>query len=220
MFTVKVLLRFFLILSIIYLTGILIPLPTIEIYLKPVLLLPLIAAAIIAPDFKNKIILIPALAFSWSGDTLLLFVSKNGVFFIYGLVAFLIAHLSYIALLRKELKRGVSTIKWSIQPLIFILIYLIILLIILIPHLGGLTIPVIIYAIVISVMLYMATLLSLEWPGPSAFYLLTGAVCFVVSDSLLALNKFYHPFPLSGFWIMVAYLYAQGALVWSFLKAN
>ena len=220
MITVKVLIRFFLILSIIYLTGILIPLPTIEIYLKPVLLLPLIGAAIIAPDLKNKMILISALVFSWTGDTLLLFVSKNGVFFIYGLVAFLIAHLLYIALFRKELKRKVTTIEWSLQPLIFILIYLFILLIILIPHLGGLTIPVIIYAIVISAMLYMARLLSLQWPGPSAFYLLSGAICFVASDSLLALDKFYHPLPLSGFWIMATYLYAQGALVKSFLKTN
>ena len=220
MITVKVLIRFFLILSIIYLTGILIPPPTIEIYLKPVLLLPLIAAAIIAPDLKNKMILISALVFSWTGDTLLLFVSKNGVFFIYGLVAFLIAHLLYIALFRKELKRKVTTIKWSLQPLIFILIYLFILLIILIPHLGGLTIPVIIYAIVISAMLYMARLLSLQWPGPSAFYLLSGAICFVASDTFLALDKFYHPLPLSGFWIMATYLYAQGALVKSFLKTN
>jgi uncharacterized membrane protein YhhN len=160
------------------------------------------------------------LVFSWAGDTLLLFVLNNGVFFIYGLVEFLIAHLFYIALFRKELKKEVAAIKWSLPPLIFILVYLFILLIILIPHLGGLTIPVIIYAIIISAMLYMATLLSLEWPGHSAFYLLTGAISFVVSDSLLALNKFYHPFPLSGFWIMVTYLYAQGALVKSFLKAN
>jgi uncharacterized membrane protein YhhN len=218
MITVKVLLRFFIILSILYLTGILISLPNLEIYLKPVLLLPLIAAVIIAPGLKNKVILIPALAFSWAGDTLLLLVSKNGVFFIYGLIAFLIAHLFYIALFRKELKREVTTIKWSLQPLIIILIYLLILLIILIPHLGGLTIPVIIYAIVISAMLYMATLLSFEWPGPSAFYLLSGAICFVASDSILALNKFYHPLPLSGFWIMVTYLYAQGSLVKSFLK--
>jgi uncharacterized membrane protein YhhN len=133
-------------------------------------------------------------------------------------LAFLFAHLFYIALFRKELKSEVATIKWRLQLLIFILIYLFILLFILITHLGSLTIPVIIYAIVISAMLYMARLLSLEWPGPSAFYLFSGAMCFVASDSILALNKFYHPLPLSAFWIMATYLYAQGALVKSFLK--
>ncbi|MGH2565082.1 MAG: lysoplasmalogenase family protein [Ginsengibacter sp.] len=36
---------------------------------------------------------------------------------------------------------------------------------------------------------------------------------FVFSDSILALNKFYQPVPLSGLLIMATYLYAQWALV-------
>jgi uncharacterized membrane protein YhhN len=187
--------------------------------MKPALLLPLIAAVIISRSVKNKIFLISALVFSSTGDTLLLFDSMNAIFFMYGLLAFLVAHLFYIALFRKELKRDSPTIKWSFPSLIIILLYLVTLLTILIPHLGRLQIPVIIYAFVLSLMLLMARLLSLKWHhGPSAFYLLSGAICFVVSDSLLALHKFYHPLPSSGFWIMAIYLYAQGALVKSFLN--
>jgi len=63
-------------------------------------------------------------------------------------------------------------------------------LLVLIPHLGGLTIPVIIYAVTISIMLYMAYLLSFYWPKPASIYLLTGAISFILSDSILAFDKF------------------------------
>jgi uncharacterized membrane protein YhhN len=64
----------------------------------------------------------------------------------------------------------------------------------------------------------MAWLLSFQWPKPASIYLFTGAISFVLSDSILAFNKFYQPVPLSGFLIMATYLYAQWALVRSCLK--
>jgi uncharacterized membrane protein YhhN len=186
--------------------------------LKPVLLLPLIVAAFISTNFQNKSLLAFALVFSWIGDTLLLFVFKDAIYFVLGLVAFLIAHIFYIILFAKELKKANGKIELRKPVLLLITIYLIALLMILIPHLGSLTIPVIIYAIVISSMLYMACLLSFYWPRPASTYLFTGAISFILSDSILAFNKFYQPVPMSGFLIMATYLYAQYALVKSCLK--
>jgi uncharacterized membrane protein YhhN len=218
MISVKRLLHFFILLSIVYLGAILFNSATLEFYLKPALLLPLIIAAFISTNFKNKIILVAALIFSWIGDTLLLFVFKDAMYFIAGLVAFLIAHIFYIILFTKELKRANGKIELGKAGLLLIAIYLIGLLLILIPHLGDLTIPVIIYAVVISTMLYMAYLLSIHLPKPASIYLLTGAISFIVSDSILAFNKFYQPLPMSGFLIMATYLYAQWALVRSCIK--
>ena len=182
------------------------------------LLLPLIVAAFISTNFKNKIILVVALVFSWIGDTLLLFVFKDAIYFILGLIAFLTAHIFYIVLFAKELKKVNAKIEWRKRGLLIIFIYLIALLLVLIPHLGSLTIPVIIYAVVISTMLYMAYLLSFHWHKPASIYLFTGAISFILSDSILAFNKFYQPVPLSGLLIMVTYLYAQWALVRSCIK--
>ena len=151
------------------------------------------------------------------GDILLLFVFKGSMFFIFGLISFLIAHLFYVVLFSKELRKtpGKLTIK---QPgLTLIILFLIGFYALLSPHLGDLQIPVIIYALVICVMLYVAYLLYPHWPNPSSLFLLTGAISFVLSDFLLAMNKFYAPFPNAGFFIMVTYLYAQGALVWGCL---
>jgi len=176
MITVKGLLHVFILLSILYLGGILFNSATVAFYLKSALLLPLIVAAFISTNFQNKFILVVALVFSWIGDTLLLFVFKDAIYFMLGLAAFLTAHIFYIVLFSKELKKANGKIEFKKTGLILIAIYLITMLLVLIPHLGGLTIPVIIYAVVISTMLYMAYLLSFHWPKPASIYLFTGAI--------------------------------------------
>ena len=214
MVSVNRLLQLFFGISLLYLSFILLKEETLLYYLKPLLLLPLIIAAIIS-KFKNKKMLLLALVFSLAGDTLLLFVFKNPVYFIFGLIAFLVAHIFYIILFTKELKIANGKMNFKKPGTVIIVIYLFALLALLVPYLGGLTIPVIIYALVITIMLFIAYSLSFYWPKPSSTFLLTGAVSFIILDSILALNKFYHPFSLASFLIMATYLYAQLALVHS-----
>ena len=189
-------------------------------FLKPLLLIPLMIAAFKSTGFFNKTWLFLALTFSWMGDILLLFVFKDGLFFIFGLVSFLIAHLFYVFLFLKELKKTSGKFGVKQPGLTLIILFIIGFYALLSPHLGELQIPVIVYALVICLMLYIAYLLYPHWPKPSSLFLLTGAISFVISDFLLAINKFYAPFPNAGFFIMITYLYAQGALVWACLGSN
>ena len=39
--------------------------------------------------------------------------------------------------------------------------------------------------------------------------MMAGALLFVISDSVLAINKFYHPFEIAGIIIMLTYGLAQ-----------
>jgi len=172
---------------------------------------------LISTNFANKFILLVALIFSWLGDILLLFVFKDAIYFILGLVAFLTAHIFYIVLFTKEIKKVNGKIQFK-NGLVAIVVYLGTMLLALIPHLGSLVIPVVVYAVVISTMLYMAYLLSFYWAKPASIYLLTGSFSFILSDSILAFNKFYHPIPMSDLLIMATYLYAQWALVKSCIK--
>lgn len=218
MIPVKWLFRIFILLSFLYAAAIFFNSATLVFYLKPLLLPPLMIAVFISTNFKNKFFLLVALAFSCIGDTLLLFVFKDAIYFILGLAAFLTAHIFYIVLFSKELKKANEKFELKKPGLIVIVIYLTTLLLILIPHLGSLTIPVIIYAIIISSMLYMAYLLSFYWPKPASRLLLAGAISFILSDSILAFNKFYEPVPMSGLLIMSTYLFAQWALVKSCIR--
>lgn len=43
--------------------------------------------------------------------------------------------------------------------------------------------------------------------------MMLGALLFVLSDTVLAINKFYQPFELSGLVIMLAYGFAQLLIV-------
>lgn len=218
--TIHKFLLLFIGLSVIYLVCTLFTLPEINFYLKPLLLIPLMSITLLLRNFRNKKILFFALAFSWTGDILLLFVFKDGIFFILGLIAFLTAHIFYVALFIKELKLTGSKFTLVKPGLFLILVYMAIFLSQLIPHLGNLMIPVIIYSLVISSMLYTAYLLAPHLPKPSSALLLRGAISFVISDSILAIDKFYQPLPYAGFFIMATYLHAQGALVWVFVKKN
>lgn len=190
-------------------------------YMKPILLPILLAAVAVSENFASKKILLTALTFSWIGDIILLFASKGELYFIFGLVAFLLSHLVYIVLFSKQQSTRTNTNKvvfWL--GILAILTYFFIMIGTLFPKLGDLKIPVIVYAIVITTMLFFAFRGSLKWATPANNYILIGAIVFVSSDSILAFNKFYTPITHASFFIMATYCTAQYLIVKGILKLN
>lgn len=155
--------------------------------------------------------IVAALIFSIAGDTLLMFANTNELFFILGLCAFLLAHLFYIYTFHQIRTRHQISGKW--YAAIIVAIYYFLIINFLLPHLGGLKYPVIVYGLVISFMLLVAMHLYDLEDNITARYLLTGAILFVVSDSVLAINKFHQPYPWGGWAIMITYVLAQWLLV-------
>ena len=97
--------------------------------------------------------------------------------------------------------------------IIAVVAYYIGLLTILFPTLGEMKIPVIVYGLVISIMLLSALHLPITKNREASIGLMMGAVLFVISDSVLAINKFYRPFEYSGVLIMLTYGLAQWFIV-------
>ncbi len=152
-----------------------------------------------------------ALFFSWAGDVLLMFQSENELFFLLGLSAFLLAHIFYILFFHfVRVKEKIAGNGWY---LLFILIYYSVLMRKLSPFLGELTIPVRVYGLVISIMLLMAMHMTSLRVKKAGWSMLAGAALFVLSDSVLAINKFYQPFDLAGLVIMLTYGAAQYFIV-------
>ena len=151
-----------------------------------------------------RTILLFALFFSGCGDLLLAF-----DVFIFGVAAFLIAQLSYAVLFRQYWK-GLYQ-RW---PLSFVLlICIIVMLWLLLPKLGNLQLPVLVYLVAISAMglLAVQSSLSMRWA-------VLGALIFIISDSLIAINKFVYPLPFEGLLIMSTYYAAQFMLITSLVK--
>lgn len=178
---------------------------------KPLLVLMLIVSLIMVRKEVARPWFVPwmgALVFSWLGDVLLMFADS---FFIPGLVAFLLAHVCYILMFVKfrptePLKKKVFLISLLMTLIYFISFYRIILV-----ETGSLFLAVLIYAIIILTMWLVAAHRSLRIHRIN-YWLLSGAVLFVLSDSILGYNNFVESHPLYDGMVMLSYGIAQYCL--------
>ncbi len=162
-----------------------------------------------------------AIIFSCAGDTLLMFQGKDGNFFMYGLGAFLVAHIFYMFAYRQRQSSDTSNELQGLQKIRYAFPIILSgtgLVVILYNRLGGMKIPVLIYAVVLTGMV-LAALFRFGKTNTSSFALVFGgAILFMISDSLIAINKFLEPLPMAGIWIMVTYIVAQYLIVTGLLK--
>ena len=153
-----------------------------------------------------------ALFFSWVGDILLMFESSSPVFFIGGLTSFLMAHITYIYYFLNT--RSVRQSYFRSRPLLLLPVAVIVieLLNVLWTSLGPFKLPVIIYGIVIGSMFAAALWQYKKLNNMVSLWFIAGAFSFILSDSILAINKFSLPFKEAGFMIMFTYCFAQYAI--------
>ena len=146
--------------------------------------------------------MVTALIFCLLGDIALIW----NQFFLVGVGLFLVAHLLFIRALKNRF-------GFKILPLAFLfsLVALVSIVYILWSGLAGiLKVAVPTYAIVISIMVAQAISIALRKRSKMRSKLALGAILFMVSDTLLGINGFLHPFPFSGVFILSTY---WGALV-------
>ncbi len=195
-------------------------LSVLHLVVKPSLLIFLAAYYQQSVSSVNKTFLF-ALIFCWVGDVFLLFDQYNELFFMAGLGSFLIAHILLILSYRQHVladdgTKGTQRIRLSF-PVILAGSGLVV---VLYPTLGDLKIPVMIYALALTLMV-LQSIFRLGRTSSKSFWLVFfGAIFFMLSDSLLAINKFYHPVSFPGVWIMstyiaAVYLIAQGVIAHS-----
>jgi uncharacterized membrane protein YhhN len=168
-----------------------------------------------------SIVVMLAILFSCGGDVLLMFQQSDPLFFILGLGSFLVAHIFYILSYQKHMNdendqalHGVRKIRYSF-PIVFAGFALVT---VLFDHLGDLKIPVVVYAVVLTFMVLTALFRFGRTGGASFGMVFGGAILFMMSDSLIAINKFLEPIPLEGFWIMSTYIAAQYLIITGLLK--
>lgn len=165
--------------------------------------------------------LIAALVFSLAGDVLLMQAKSTESYFILGLASFLIAHVFYIFAYRQhrgdnspnELQ-GVQRIRLAF-PVILAGTGLVV---VLYPVLGNLRTPVVLYAVVLVGMVLQALFRFGRTVAPSFWLVFAGALLFMLSDSLIAINKFMVPVDHAELVIMTTYIAAQFFIIHGLLK--
>jgi uncharacterized membrane protein YhhN len=165
----------------------------------------------IPTNSRPRLYVMAAIFCSWLGDVFLL--EEGPKFFMAGLASFLFAHLFYIFFFANVISAQTEKSKWNPWVSGAAYLYAILLFFFLRPHLGELQTPVFVYAVVIATMLVCSIQAFKNNGNRQTYFCIAGAALFVLSDSLLATNKFYQPFEGASFGVMLSYIMAQYCIV-------
>jgi uncharacterized membrane protein YhhN len=216
----KIFLYAFALVSILQLVSELLDFKSIQFFVKPMIMLSLVGYYLASVPIRSSIF-IRALFFCWAGDVLLLFVQDDEAYFITGLLAFLIGQALYISSYRQHSVEDKSFELMPTQKIRYSLPIILAgtgLIVILFPVLGNLKFPVMIYGIALVLMVMTALFRYGRTTSSSFWFVFGGALLFMLSDSLLAINKFRTALAFAGFWIMLTYIIAQYLIVRGIVK--
>lgn len=184
--------------------------PTQRYIFKPLTTVLILLLALALPDAVSslyRVLVAVGILFSLGGDIFLMLPRDA---FVWGLVSFLVAHLFYIG-------AYVSRAGWQLNWLLLALFILYVagLLYLLLPQAGAMRIPVMLYALVLMTMGWQAAALWAVMRDVATLLAMVGALLFIASDSILALDKFRAPIPQRDLLIMSTYYGALLLIAWS-----
>lgn len=146
-----------------------------------------------------------ALTFSLLGDILLMFDEVSVNFFLTGLISFLLAHIFYILVFLEKK----NNLKKPLPFITVLIIYAFGIFYVLKDGLENMLIPVVIYMLAILTMAVTAAFRKGNVSNLSYNLVFVGVLLFLISDSILAVNKFYGEVPYEHLLIMSTYAFAQ-----------
>jgi uncharacterized membrane protein YhhN len=173
-------------------------------------------------NFRNEItgihrLMIIALVFSWAGDVTLEFSGQYEMMFMMGLLCFMATQVLYFIIFYRTpgTANNLRRLSFGIIP---VYVYGAFLVYFLYDDLGDMRVPVIVYACVILTMLSGAISRLGKVSRISYYLVLSGAMLFVLSDSMIAVNKFSYPFSGSRVLIMSTYVTGQFLILMGIIK--
>lgn len=153
-----------------------------------------------------KWLLLTALLFSAAGDIFLAInTEEQDNLFIAGLGSFLIGHIFYAL----TFFQSTAFQPASLIPILIIVVLASVLTKQIWPGLGELKIPVLLYILVSALMGVGAAV-----HAPFNWVLIAGSIIFMLSDSVIAVQKFWRPVPYRDFLVMSTYYLAQFLIFW------
>jgi uncharacterized membrane protein YhhN len=212
---IKLTTTFFFIASSLDIIGIIFSIPILVYIFKPLIIFSLIFLYTFSLPKRLKWYTI-ALEFSFFGDVLLLF--SGEYFFMAGLISFLMAHILFIKIIVNRIKE-VHFSKIIVSAIPFLAVFSL-LIFTLKDSLHEMLWPVVIYGLTISTFGIVSLIDFLNTKSKMSMLMLFGAIIFMISDSLLAINKFYNPAHLHEVIIMATYIFAQYLIFRSMLQQN
>ena len=189
--------------------------------ISKIFIVPPLLAAYIAGQETPLIFTVLALLFGWLGDALLLRIREKNYFQL-GLVSFLLGHVCYIITFIECLGffgSGAGRIDITTM-VVFIPIAIIVGVMVfrLITPPKEMIFPVLLYMIAIEVMTFWGLEIFILDPGFAGLLIFAGALCFMLSDTILAYYAFRKLTIPGAVLIMVLYIIAQAGIILGLLS--
>jgi uncharacterized membrane protein YhhN len=155
--------------------------------------------------------LLSGMIFGLFGDVWLMFKDEISSALQLGLGSFLCGHIAYIVAYRKHLSQKSTKPAWNLQFtwVALAVIYAISLLLVLYRYVGTMLAPICVYSVALLGMTLFAKERQTRVSVQSFRWVWIGALCFVFSDSILALYIFVYPHPALAVLLMTLYSVAQ-----------
>ena len=211
----KIALFVFVLVSVLDIIGIMFKVESLLFLFKPFIILSLLFLYLKSVFEINKLYAI-ALIFSFFGDVFLMYPGQ--FFFKIGLVSFLIAHLLFIKIVLNRIEK--VTFFNILKAVVPFGIFLSMLIFTIKDSLNELLIPVLVYGFAISTFGVVSLIGYLETKTIQSIWMLIGVIIFMISDSILAINKFYYPAHIFEVGIMMTYIIAQYLIFKSMVQKN
>ncbi|WP_257388477.1 lysoplasmalogenase [Tahibacter caeni] len=133
--------------------------------------------------------------------------------FVAGLVSFLLAHLAYLYAFTRLVP--LAPLRWPFAAYAALAAGIVLLLWSHLP--AALRAPVLVYVAALATMAAQAAVVATQRASASRIAAAAGGLSFVVSDALLAIDRFHTPLPYAALWVLASYWLAQfliGRSVW------
>jgi uncharacterized membrane protein YhhN len=210
---IKIALFVFVLASILDIVGIIFEMQILVYIFKPLIIFSLLFLYVFSLPKRIKWYVM-ALELSFFGDVLLLF--SGELFFMGGLVSFLMAHFLFIKIVISRIKE-VNFLKALFSAIPFLAVFGL-LIFTLKDSLHEMLASVVIYGLTIATFGAVSFFDFLNTKSKKSLLMLFGAVVFMISDSLLAINKFYNPAHILEVFVMVTYVLAQYLIFMSMIS--
>jgi uncharacterized membrane protein YhhN len=185
-------------------------------FTKP-LVMPLLALTYALAAGRPSWWILVGLACGTVGDVFLIRPERRS-FFLAGLASFLLGHLAYTVAFSLSALSGELTSPWVFAGVVPLAAVGVVVYRGLRPGLGSMKLPVAAYTAVVLLMALAALLRRFAVSGGGFWLPLFGALSFLVSDTLLAYQRFRGPLPVGAMLVALTYVGAQLLIVLGYLR--
>jgi hypothetical protein len=159
-----------------------------------------------------------AIVFTWIGDIMFVLFVKNFLFFFVGISSYFAAHIFFLFAFWKASFDEKLKFHFSLIPLLAIA-YVAVMAYLIVPYLDGvIQVPVSLYALSTLLLVIFAWYRRTQTTAESFIWVILGVILIIISDSVLAINRFSTTIPFAQYVTTICFIGAYWFIINGLMK--